>query len=396
MASMKLKPTRAGDRMPDLDGLRAVAILLVLSNHFVSFAIPVHLIRTVTGFGWVGVDLFFVISGFLIGGILLDHREATNYYRVFYLRRFLRIVPLYAVLLTPALLVVGLGLQSRFSGHGLVTLNGWTMLAYLCFMQNFIAPFITTPGYLGVTWSLAVEEQFYLLLPPLVRRLNGRRLIQIIVAAVLVAPLLRASLFLVFSESWQASEVCYALLPCRWDSLLMGVLGACALRAPQVRKWLMARMTHLRALWLVLGAGIIGMMFSGLTIYSPVIAIGGYTWIAAFFTCTLMLTRLNAQGRFRQWLSLPVLKPIARVSYGLYLLEDPALALKASVLERYGCPAIGWTAMGANLLALAATVVAAAVSWRFFESRLIELGHGYPFQNPPAKAAGVQVSAVDS
>ena len=78
MASMNSKSNSAGDRMSDLDGLRAIAILLVLLHHFVSFAIPVQIIKTVTGFGWVGVDLFFVISGFLIGGILLDHREASN------------------------------------------------------------------------------------------------------------------------------------------------------------------------------------------------------------------------------------------------------------------------------------------------------------------------------
>ncbi|MGA3283345.1 MAG: acyltransferase [Verrucomicrobiota bacterium] len=393
---MNSKSNSAGDRMSDLDGLRAIAILLVLLHHFVSFAIPVQIIKTVTGFGWVGVDLFFVISGFLIGGILLDHREASNYYRIFYLRRFLRIVPLYAVLLAPALLVVGLGLESRFSGHGLGTVNGWTMLVYLCFLQNFIVPFVTVPGYLGVTWSLAVEEQFYLLLPPLVRRLNGPRLVQITVAAIMLAPLLRASSFLVFSESSKACGVCYMLLPCRWDSLLMGVLSAYALRVTQVREWLVERMARLRALWLALAAGIIGMMLSGFNTYHPLIAIGGYTWIAAFFTCTLLLARLNAHGRFRQWLSLPVLKPIARVSYGLYLLQDPALALKASVLERHGCPAIGWTAMGANLLALAATAVAAAVSWRFFESRLIELGHGYSFQGPPAKTADVKASEVNS
>ncbi|MGD0251639.1 MAG: acyltransferase [Verrucomicrobiota bacterium] len=394
---MNLKSTSAGGRMPDLDGLRAIAVLLVLMDHFVSFSFPVQTIRTVTAFGWVGVDLFFVLSGFLIGGILLDHREASNYYRVFfYRRRFLRIVPLYAVLLTPALLVVGLGWQSHFGGHGLGIVNGWTMLAYLCFVQNFIVPFLTIPGYLGPAWSLAVEEQFYLLLPPLVRRLNGPRLIQIMVVAIMVAPLLRAVSFLIFSESGKACDVCYMLLPCRWDTLLLGVLSAYALRVSRVREWLAERVARLRTLWLVLAAGMIGMALSGLNTYHPLIAIGGYTWIAAFFTCTLLLARLNSQGRFRQWLSLPVLKPIATVSYGLYLLQGPVLAVKAFVLERYGCPTIGWTAMGASLLAFAATAVAATVSWRFFESRLIELGHGHSFQRPPAKAVDVKASEAGS
>jgi len=84
------------------------------------------------------------------------------------------------------------------------------------------------------------------------------------------------------------------------------------------------------------------------------------------------------------------------VSYGLYLLQGPVLAVKAFVLERYGCPTIGWTAMGASLLAFAATAVAATVSWRFFESRLIELGHGHSFQRPPAKAVDVKASEAGS
>jgi hypothetical protein len=82
------KTVSGRERMPDLDGLRAVAISLVLVAHFVTLCLPFQPARNLAQFGWVGVDLFFVIPGFLIGGILFDHRTATNYYRVFYLRRF--------------------------------------------------------------------------------------------------------------------------------------------------------------------------------------------------------------------------------------------------------------------------------------------------------------------
>ena len=83
----------------------------------------------------------------------------------------------------------------------------------------------------------------------------------------------------------------------------MGVLSAYALRVPQVREWLVERIARLRALWLALAAGLIGMILAGLNTYSPLIAIFGYTWIAAFFTSTLLLARLNRDGWFHQWLS---------------------------------------------------------------------------------------------
>ncbi len=115
---MSDKTISGTSRLPELDGLRAMAILLVLFSHHLA-PVPVASIRYVVEMGWVGVDLFFVLSGFLIGGILLDKRAAANYYRVFYLRRFLRIVPLYALLVLPGLLVLGFGLQSHFAGHSL-------------------------------------------------------------------------------------------------------------------------------------------------------------------------------------------------------------------------------------------------------------------------------------
>ena len=91
-----LVPKESKSRIPELDGLRGLAILLVLLYHFVSSPrIQPPLFHKLFAIGWSGVDLFFVLSGFLIGGILLDVRESPNYFRTFYGRRFYRIVPLY-------------------------------------------------------------------------------------------------------------------------------------------------------------------------------------------------------------------------------------------------------------------------------------------------------------
>src|ERR1700721_2845624 len=126
--------TSNNSRLPELDGLRAIAILLVLFSHHLA-PIPIASIRYVVEMGWVGVDLFFVLSGFLIGGILLDQRRATNYYRVFYLRRFLRIVPLYALLVIPGLLSLSLGLQSYFAGHSMADMSPYGMWVWVFFLQ---------------------------------------------------------------------------------------------------------------------------------------------------------------------------------------------------------------------------------------------------------------------
>ena len=358
--------------MPELDGLRAVAILLVLTFH-ATMSLPFTPVRTVTGFGWVGVDLFFVISGFLIGGILLDQREAANYYRVFYLRRFYRIVPLYAVVITPALVVIGLGLRSWFKGHS-IEQSGAAIWLYPFFLQNIGAALLfNLPKYLGAAWSLAVEEQFYLLIAPLIRRVSPRLLLRIILLGIFTAPLLRAALFIAFG--YQAGAACYVLLPTRWDALLMGVLSAYVVRTPPLKDWLLRHLGSLRAAWLVLAAGMGLMAATGHGWADPRIAISGFTWIGGFFTVTLLLATLNRGGLFRRWLSVPALKPVATVSYGLYLLQGPVFAVVESFFRRNGVPPVGWTATGVNLLGLAVTALAAAVSWKFFESRFIRLGH---------------------
>ena len=255
----KLIPNAPLARLPELDGLRAIAVLLVLCAHLLCF-VPIPWFDWLVEKGWVGVDLFFVLSGFLIGGILLDHRPSENYYRVFYLRRFLRIVPLYAVLVFPGLLILSCGLQSHFSGHSLAGQSA--IGAWLCvfFVQNFGSLFhLDVPQYLAPTWSVAVEEQFYLLLPPLVRNLDRKKLLKILVLAIVSAPLLRGIMILTLGSN--AARPCYVLLPCRWDSLLLGVASALAYRHPNFRPWLASRWRSAQIFWLLSMLGSFAWLF---------------------------------------------------------------------------------------------------------------------------------------
>jgi len=369
-------------RLPELDGLRAVAILLVLFSHHLA-SVPVAGVRYVMEMGWVGVDLFFVLSGFLIGGILLDQHTTTNYYRVFYLRRFLRIVPLYALLVVPGLVILGFGLQSHFAGHSLA--NQAAAGIWFCpfFLQN-VGPILgwDVPAYLGPTWSVAVEEQFYLLLPPVVRSFDVRKLLKVLVSAILFAPLLRGILIFIFGE--RAAAPCYVLLPCRWDSLLLGVVCAIAFRDAKFQQWLAGRTHRIQILWWFLGLGSIVLLFSSEGRLDPRLGFLGYTLIDAWFACTLLLAVMNPQGGLHRLLSLPAFKPVATVSYGLYLLQSPMAAVVKSVVHfaHFQYPEIGWTATGVALLSLSLTAVAATISWKFFESRMIRIGHQHRYEHP--------------
>src|SRR5438445_5854386 len=156
--------------IPALDGLRGWAILLVLLTHIAAplrWSTP---LLVISSYGWVGVDLFFVLSGFLITGILIDSKPHTGYLKSFYVRRILRIWPIYFLLLAVVFLVTPyLGRAFEFP-HSYYR---WEY--YVFYLQNvWLKDF--GPAPLQMTWSLAVEERFYLLLPLVVLITSGATL----------------------------------------------------------------------------------------------------------------------------------------------------------------------------------------------------------------------------
>lgn len=182
-------------RIPELDGLRGLAILSVLFWHYGHYYEPAPgsigaWLPPLLRLAWSGVDLFFVLSGFLIGGILIAHRKATNYWRVFYVRRACRIFPLYfAVLAAFVLATATIGPQPS---NWLLKQEPpfWT---YPVFLQNFGMAYYNSFGsdFLGPTWSLAVEEQFYLVLPFVVLLVRPGALPWVLGGLICLAPMLR-------------------------------------------------------------------------------------------------------------------------------------------------------------------------------------------------------------
>jgi peptidoglycan/LPS O-acetylase OafA/YrhL len=161
--------------MPELDTLRGVAILAVVFYHgfprsdaVASLPGIVRIVSAIAEREWLGVNLFFVLSGFLITGILLDSKGAPQYYKRFYVRRALRIVPAYLLLLLLLLVLPLIGIVDRRISWSFIGLS-------LIYLSNFTNFFGVAMQY-GPLWSLAVEEQFYLVWPAAVRNLSRRTL----------------------------------------------------------------------------------------------------------------------------------------------------------------------------------------------------------------------------
>jgi len=209
--------------MPELDSLRGIAILAVLFYHGFAWSYGRNAVAGIpklfiyaTVPGWMGVNLFFVLSGFLITGILVDSRAKPHYYRDFYIRRSLRILPAYYAILA-ILFLFG---QAR-----------WPFLTISFFYMANMGPLFGIPTDYEVLWSLAVEEQFYLIWPAGVKQLSTRTLDIVAWSVVLATPLIRLVAYLSGHEVGLASYTW-----CVADSLAAGAILALAIRKGNVTR----------------------------------------------------------------------------------------------------------------------------------------------------------------
>ncbi|WP_158750241.1 acyltransferase [Acidobacterium sp. S8] len=213
----------------EFDGLRALAVMLVLLVHFGPSARAGSVLWKLESVGWCGVDLFFVLSGFLITGILLDSRDKENYYRQFYFRRTLRIFPLYYAVLFA-------GLFARLVFHeGSVLRNLFDVSWFSAFLGNFLVAFrnrMSSAVFLNPFWSLQIEEQFYLLFPFIVKNLHPTALFRVLIVIIVVSTPLRWGLYIWFPHR---ALLQYVSTPCHCDGLAFGALLALSLRTAQWR-----------------------------------------------------------------------------------------------------------------------------------------------------------------
>ncbi len=221
-------------RFPALDGLRALAIVAVFLDHYGGGShggLVLNLLNRVRLYGWMGVDLFFVLSGFLITGILYDTLGDSKYFRRFFARRSLRIFPIFYAVFALLLLLTPLTLYQWRAGHLLFLLYLGNLIGNYDFSYYGIVAhrFPDAKAEISHFWSLCVEEQFYLLWPVVVFALRRRRLIVVAILLSIVAAFLRLALYLHGGahavDQWGAR-----MLPTRMDSLLIGGTLALLLR----------------------------------------------------------------------------------------------------------------------------------------------------------------------
>jgi peptidoglycan/LPS O-acetylase OafA/YrhL len=356
-------------QMLTLDGVRGIAILLVLAHNLNVLAGPQsqtgHIIDLADDLGWVGVQLFFVLSGFLITGILLDTQDSDNYYRSFFGRRVLRIFPLYYAALAVAFVILPIFTVHHPDGTHQVWL--WT------YLSNWAAP--TGRGVNGLAhfWSLAVEEQFYLVWPFVVRALSRTRLIAVCIALVVLAPIIRVALRM----GDLGPEPVYMWTICRMDALAIGALLATLLRMPRaadlVKRWRWP--VGWAAIVIAVGGFVITRGDPRTTFRSQTI---GYSILAVAFAVLVfaaVLAECRTRGVLRAVLRFRPLRIFGTYSYGIYVFHMPLhLFITEPLLHRYGPDDVG-AKLGLLYLAAvtSATLVLAMLSYHLFEKPLLGL-----------------------
>jgi peptidoglycan/LPS O-acetylase OafA/YrhL len=381
-----MEPSQIKARIPELDGIRGLAILSVLCFHYISMegltapgSLTDRLQRLVI-LGGKGVDLFFVLSGFLIGGILLDAKGSSRYFSTFYIRRFFRIFPVYYAWIVAYIAVAAFGgkrlLALSHSGNA-PPLN-FVIYNHFLFLQNFYFDRLhnLAGSWFDHTWSLAVEEQFYLVIPLLIWLLSRKTLKYFLFFVVLSQPLLRIVLL---KTGWLSAGLIGQLTFTYADVLAFGVLAAIYWRDEAARAWLQKNPRWIYGALFVLFLGFA--VFWKWSPYQGAFAMeaAGFSVIAMFFTALLVAALCIPNGPIAAVARWSVLRQIGAVSYAMYLIHLVVnVACHAVILHA--------TPKTSNLRGAAVTIFAAFLtfavakaSWVIFERPLLRFGHSFRY-----------------
>lgn len=374
-----MTPTAAltsSHRDAELDGLRGVAVGMVLAWHYIGIPawstegwLPQAVFRVFL-LGGAGVDLFFVLSGFLITRIIISRKQSDiRFLMAFYTRRALRILPPYLLLMGVFWTVVWAGV------HNDVFNNDIPLWRFLTFTQNFwMAEHATYgPGGISVTWSVSIEEQYYLAFPLLAILLPKRRLPTFLTIIAIASAAWRAYVFMHDPSNNYPSDLGTLA---RLDGLAAGGLIACAFDNPHWAQWLRGHGAGLRRamLW-SLAALVLVRRDSGVQM-----AFFGHTMLTVCFALVTIniLLNLGADSPFMRLLRSSGLRFLGKISYSLYLFHPIVLAT-AFLLTSYPKTLSGWPQVLLLTACLALTIVFCNVLFNRFESRMIGFGRKIPY-----------------
>ena len=348
--------------MPELDSVRGIAVLMVLFLHGVAWPLNAALSRpgkwllSISQHGGAGVNLFFVLSGFLITGILLDGKSKTDYYRRFYTRRALRILP--ALCATLLVLFIGGWINWRFA------------LVSLAFLAN-TAPLLGVPLQYGPLWSLAVEEHFYMLWPALVRRFSSTWQVILLVSIILFSPVLRAIAFAHLREPYGGRPL-YTWF--NLDGLALGAILAIWLRHPSFRRVHLSRVAlPIFMTGVALYAWSVGRPQASATFADTACAIAS----VGFLSCMLLV----GTSKWSALVDIPILKFLGVISYGLYLIHVLAFRVTEILLSHFPMLVAAEKPTLAMLLRFVGgsslAIAAAFTSRRFLEEHFLRRGRDH-------------------
>ncbi len=381
-----MEPVPSKSRVPELDGIRGIAILSVICYHYLSMqglmtpgSLTDRLQRLVI-LGGTGVDLFFVLSGFLIGGILLDAKESRNYFKTFYIRRFFRIFPIYYAWITTYVLVAAFGAKrlAALSNSGNAPPLNFDVYRHYLFLQNFVENrFHNLAGsWFDHLWSLAVEEQFYLAIPLVVWLLSRKSLKYFLIFIVISQPLLSIVLY---KSAVLSPGLIGILMFTRADVLGLGVLAALYWRDESARSWLQKNPRWIHAALFVLFLGCAA--FWKWSPYQHAFAseAAGFSTLAMFYTAILVAALSIPNGPVAKITRWSWLRQVGAVSYCMYLIHLVVLVACHAVLLHTSPKT--WNLRGAvvTLFAAVLTFVVAKISWVIFERPLLQIGHRFRY-----------------
>ncbi len=357
---MKVHDAIYRGHIPELDAFRAFGITMMVAGHF--WPVESYRVWKALLLCWALMDTFFVISGFLIVGILIDSRERPEYYRSYYIRRTLRIFPIYylvLIVMTAATLIWGP------AGYA-YTLANWGSLAWF-FVYAGNIPSATTGiwptaagGSYTPLWSLQVEEQFYLLTPFLIRQLSVKTMTRLLWAFVFISPALRIAFYF-----WNPANTLaqYVLLPCHMDGLALGGLIAIRFRSGP---WKIAKGPLTAA---TIGGIVLTVAFcswAGFAHDQPLNRTVGYS-LASFASALIVLWLVTFRGsRVTALLRIRPVQHLGKVSYGMYLMHYPVgvtLVALWPLLLGYKLPGLARVP-----LIFVVTLALGSLSWRYFEA----------------------------
>ena len=367
------------NRIPALDGIRGLALLLVVFYHVVVFgrvpavSLPERLIEGISKQSWIGVDLFFVLSGFLITGVLLRARGTEHYYRNFIMRRVLRIFPLYYLFIAVFFLVLPVLFPWHTELQKLPPLQAWYWL-YIPNVRIFLqGDWYAT--YAEHTWSLAIEEQFYLVWPLLVLLAGPKRLLWIAGLGTLCSLAFR--IWLTTHGADYAKTL--VLTPAHLDGVMLGSMLAVLI------EWQPDEPQKLRRLLLAaVGVAVVGL---AATAVAPLnYATKHYaltvTWASLLFAAMIGLT---VTGRPGSWLERifgnRVLRFVGFYSYGLYLIHESIFReLGRRLPTRTGPALVHWITL--TLVGSALSILLAMAVYHAYEARFLSLKRFFPTGKP--------------